>query len=472
MKEERQGIGMRFSGKDRMLRYISAAYEKEESGLLVLYGETGLGKTSLLHELTRRYDQAFYYQAVPASERQQAAFLCQELFPQADMPGFPTFEDVFRKYAFEAKTKQLLLIDEFDHIMRAGDQFLEELKKLVNGSYTEQKFLIVLCSSNLGFVANSMGKKMGPAAFMIKGLLKMKEYTYEDIRTLCPGEDGKQTFYRYALMGGRPAAIRTSLQFDNVRDMICGMFLDRNGIFYDYGIRYICENLREPNIYATILYMIASGYTKLNDLYRHTGFSRAKISVYLKNLIELDLVEKVYSYGAEARDDSRKGVYRVSNPMIQFWFRFVYAHRNHLEFMDKEAFYHEYIEAGLDDYLEFYYAKVISQLLNEGMIKSVPRTKRCEEWIGKSGDVPVIAIPEEKSHEKEPFVVFTKRAGDVTMQDLEWYGFCVRKAGITCSRIYVFTENVTSSVPESGVPQLQQPVPVRIQSLFENIVEQ
>lgn len=183
-----------------MLQYISAAYEKEESGLLVLYGETGLGKTSLLQEVMKRYDQAFYYQAVPASERQQAAFLCHEMFPQSEMPAYPTFEEVIRKYAFEAKSKQILLIDEFDHMMRAGDRFLEELKKLVRGAYTEQHFLIVLCSSNLGFVANSMGKKMGQAAFMIKGLLKMKEYTYEDIRSLCQNEGKEQV-----CTDGRPA---------------------------------------------------------------------------------------------------------------------------------------------------------------------------------------------------------------------------------------------------------------------------
>lgn len=460
-----------------MLQYISAAYEKEESGLLVLYGETGLGKTSLLQEVMKRYDQAFYYQAVPASERQQAAFLCHEMFPQSEMPAYPTFEEVIRKYAFEAKSKQILLIDEFDHMMRAGDRFLEELKKLVRGAYTEQHFLIVLCSSNLGFVANSMGKKMGQAAFMIKGLLKMKEYTYEDIRSLCQNEGKERTFYRYALMGGRPAAIKTSLKYDTVKEMVCEMYLDPEGMFYDYGIRYICENLREPNIYATILYLIANGHTKLNELHQYTGFSRAKISVYLKNLIELDLVEKVYSYGAAARDDSRKGIYRVSNPMIQFWFRFVYEYRSHLEFMDKEAFYQEYIESGLDDYLEPYYAKVAAQLLNGGMIKNMPHTLKCEEWIGKSGDVPVIAIPDQTGsdgkaaiQEAAPFVVFTKRNAGITGQDLEWYHFCVRRAGISAKSIYVLSEKVNESVADCDTAeQLPQ---IQIRSLFENIVEQ
>ena len=63
---------------------------------------------------------------------------------------------------------------------------------------------------------------------------------------------------------------------------------------------------------------MARDCNKLNDIYRHTGFSRAKISVYLKNLMELDLAEKVYSYDTEGRSDTQKGIYRtLSKPFSQ-----------------------------------------------------------------------------------------------------------------------------------------------------------
>lgn len=468
---------MDFPGRNKMLRYISANYEKDGSGLLVLYGEAGLGKTSLLQEIMKRYEHAFYYQAVPASERQQAAFLCREMFPEAEMPAFPTFEELFRKYAFETKQKKIIMIDEFDHIMRSGEQFMDEVTKLVNNVYTEQHFLVILCSSNLGFIANSMGRKMGKAAFMIKGLLKMKEYSYSDIRRLCNQEKEELTFYRYALMGGRPAAIQTSLAYDSVREMVCEMYLDRNGMFYDYGIRYISENLREPNVYATILYMLANGYGKLNDLYRYTGFSRAKISVYLKNLIELDLVEKVYSYGATARDDSRKGMYRITNPMIHFWYRFIYEYRNRLEFMDKEAFYEQYIKEMLDDYLEYYYAKVAAQLLAEGLVDNMPEIVKCEEWVGKSGDIPVIAaMASNDSEQKETqglLIAFTKKSKKVMQEDLDWYRFCVRKAGLSCERLVIFTEG-GMELPGDALASnsKNEPKQIEIVSLFENILEQ
>ncbi len=467
---------MDFSGKNRMLRYIVSSYEKKGSGLLILYGEAGLGKTSLLIEILSKYEYAFYYQAVPASERQQAAFLCKAMFPEREFPARNlSYEEIFRTYAFETKQKRILMFDEFEHMIRGGDQFMEQITRLMNQDYTEQEFLVVLCSSSLGFIANSMGRRLGKAAAWIQGLLKMKEYSYSDIRSLCSKESPQVTFYRYAIMGGRPAAIMNSLSCHTLKEMILRMYLDREGIFYDYGIRYISDNLREPNVYATILYMIAQGHYKLNDLYHETGFSRAKISVYLKNLIELDLVEKVYSYGASPRDDSQKGIYRISNPIIHFWYRFVYAYRNRLEFMDPEQFYHSFIEAELDAYLEFYYGRIISQLLCENRIRGIVPVRKCEEWVGKSGNIPIIAFAKQEPEPKHTtagadsmLIAFTKHAGGpVTAQDLERYCFYIRKTGFSCRNMLIFSEKKADPSWDVKAGRMN----VRILSVFGNIVE-
>ena len=58
---------------------------------------------------------------------------------------------------------------------------------------------------------------------------------------------------------------------------------------------------------SSILAALAAGKYKLNDIYAQTGFSRAKISVYIKNLIELDVVEKVFSFDALESRGYRKG---------------------------------------------------------------------------------------------------------------------------------------------------------------------
>ena len=79
----------------------------------------------------------------------------------------------------------------------------------------------------------------------------------------------------------------------SVSENICKHVLASDGFFRNYGKNILPEELRELSVYNTILQALASGKKKLNDLYKLTGFDRAKISVYLKNLIDLKLVEKI-----------------------------------------------------------------------------------------------------------------------------------------------------------------------------------
>lgn len=69
---------------------------------------------------------------------------------------------------------------------------------------------------------------------------------------------------------------------------------------------YISIELRELSVYNTILAALASGNNKLNDLFLKTGFSRAKISVYMKNLMAFDVVEKVVSFDTGGWENTKR----------------------------------------------------------------------------------------------------------------------------------------------------------------------
>ena len=88
----------------------------------------------------------------------------------------------------------------------------------------------------------------------------------------------------------------------------------------------IAAELRELSVYETILYYIASGYDKLNELHLKTGYSRAKISVYMKNHGTFHIVEKETSFETGGWENTKKGVYRIKDNYVNFWFRFVYPH--------------------------------------------------------------------------------------------------------------------------------------------------
>ena len=109
----------------------------------------------------------------------------------------------------------------------------------------------------------------------------------------------------------------------------------------------LAEELREPAVYNTILCTMAAGNNKLNDMYHCTGFSRAKISVYLKNLMEIDLVEKT---GA--------GIYRIAKSHIRFYFYFIFPHLSFLESIAPAQFYELFVADAFQEFLRETYREI------------------------------------------------------------------------------------------------------------------
>lgn len=75
---------------------------------------------------------------------------------------------------------------------------------------------------------------------------------------------------------------------------------------YNKAENIIGASLRELSVYDTILACIAGGCDKLNDLYLKTGFSRAKISVYMKNLAASDIIEKAVSFETGGWENAKR----------------------------------------------------------------------------------------------------------------------------------------------------------------------
>ena len=198
------------------------------------------------------------------------------------------------------------------------------------------------------------------------------------------------------------------------------------------------EELRETGVYNTILASIAAGRRKLNDLYLHTEFSRAKISVYLKNLMELELVEKVFSYDTEGKANTQKGVYRISNHFVHFYFTYLYPNLSSLERMSAEEFYKEYIAPSLNIYVADYFSLFCKQHFERWnkQGKLPIKVERVGEWVGKFGTIDIVAQNEEV---RTILGICNWEKPVMRYDDYEWFLFCAEKAKLTADYIYLFS---------------------------------
>lgn len=424
-------------GRTVELNYLNTYYNREGSQIMVVYGEKNVGKTTLLKQFVK--DKPFYYyNARPASEREQRYQWGRELESSRKKLGkYPLFTDIFKMIADEDIGKKVIIIDEFQYIIKAGGSFMHELTDFIREKPQNSDVYVILISSSVGWVENSMITRIGTAAYELSGLLKVKELDFEIMMEYFRKFNFENGIAAYALLGGVPGLWKHFNGNADIKENICANILDRNKYLFYEGQRIVEEELRETSVYDTILASIAAGRHKLNDLYLHTGFSRAKISVYLKNLMELELVEKVFSYDTEGKANVQKGIYRIKNHFVHFYFTFIYPNLSSLEHMSSGDFYANYIEPYFKAYVSDYYKVVCMQYMKKwNELGKLPfHAEEFGEWVGKFGNIDVIAKGESGNiiglcNFENPFMKY---------EDYEWLLFCAEKARLKADYIYLFS---------------------------------
>lgn len=424
-------------GRTSELKYLNNYYDREGSQILIVYGQKYIGKTALVREFIKD-KQHCYYLARACSEREQTYQWGRQLAEDGyEIDSFPSFHDIFAKISRKSRGKKVLVIDEFQNIVKASEQFMQELVAFVHSQWNRDEVMVILCSSSIGWIENSMITRIGDAAYELSGFLKIRELAFEDIVQRFPNFRIEECVEAYAILGGFPGLWN---KFDDrltIQQNICRNILDTNCFLFEEGERMLTDQLREPGVYNTIMASIAAGRHKLNNLYLHTEFSRAKISVYLKNLIELELVEKVFSYDTAGKENVQKGIYRISHPFVDFYYTYMYPYLSSLQTMSVGEYYNRYIMPNFRKYVAGYFKEVCRQhLAGLNDRDRLPISLDVVgEWLGKEGDLDIIAQDEEG----RTLIGLCNWEKPMTYEDYENLLSYAKKAKINADYIYMYT---------------------------------
>lgn len=387
-------------GREKELTYLEEYFSKTGTQLLVVYGREGIGKTTLLKQFMEEKEN-FYYEAQCCSTRQQQFFCANQLNDMGySFTPYPEFTDVFHVLDQETGGKRILVIDEFHNMCKTDTLFFEQLYQFLTGEEKQKDWFVVLCSSSIGWVENTMISKLGALSRLLTGFYKIKELKFKDLQTFFPGFSKEDCIYTYSIFGGIPGLWECFNDNDSLKENIMNSILSSKSILYLYGQKYVEEELRETAVYNTILASLASGKRKLNELHIHTGFSRAKISVYLKNLMQLEIVEKVFSTDTEGRNHTQKGIYQIRHNFVHFYYKFIFGNQSYLDFLGKEQFYETFIKPSLRDFAAGCFIQVCKEFLEqENLLGRLPgKYTKAGQWIGKTGNIDLVLEDEEEGN--------------------------------------------------------------------------
>lgn len=375
------------------LKKIEQQYEKNGNQLVVLYGREGCDKEALIRIFCKG-KKFFYYRARKASAQEQCMQFGHEIEKQYTLSlSKYNYTEFFNRIRSGDASKLVVVIDEFQYIAKRDEEFLKAVLKLKAKKLYPGPVLIILSSSSVAWIEQELEQLLDDGMKKIDTMVKLDDLKFLDVVRSYPEYSVSDCVKAYGILGGVSSYINRWNSKKDIRSNICKHILSPNGFLFAEAERFIGSELRELAIYDTILAAIAAGHRKLNDLFNQTGFSRAKISVYMKNLAAFEVVEKVSSFETGGWENAQKGIYQIRSNYVNFWFRFIYPHLSDLYMMTPETFYDTYIEKELDDYMNRYFVQVCMEYLELlNMVEKLPiRIHKAGTWVGKTGNIDIIA---------------------------------------------------------------------------------
>ena len=428
------------SGKrDAEIKVLTEYMNRNGSQMLILYGERGVGKTTLLSEFTRDYEDVICFDCSIVSEREQLYLWGQKMSSVlGDLPDYPTFSDIFGALGrqTEYSGKRVIIFDEFQNISKVSEDFTDYLFTHLQTS--RRDVLIILCSSQVEWIENSMVKKFGLRAKNISGFLKVKELSFAEFVREFKQFTLQECVEGYAVFGGFPAIWNLIDKKLSLEENIIRNVCNPAGRLHGYGVQTVESQLRETSVYNTILCALAHGKYKLNDLYQHTGFSRAKISVYIKNLMELGILEKDFSVDTEGRENLQKGLYGIKNRYVDFTYQFLFSNEVELSKLGAEEFYRQRIRPDLKAYVQKTFAAICREYIeSENRKNALPfPVKSVGKWTGKVGNIDIVATDE---NGRTIIGLCNWEKPMMKYEDYEWLLFCAKQAKLQVEYVYLIS---------------------------------
>lgn len=417
---------------------LEELYGQAGSRLIVLYGRRDCRKEELLKNFVQDKEY-FYYRCRQASAEEQIRMMGEEISRRYEVPlQKKTYDSYFSRIAGSDSGKPVVIIDEAQYVMKKDAEFIKSIVRLRMKRLGPGPVFIVLASSSIVWVEQDMKELMKEDVKRIDSYMKIEDLDFLEVVRTFPQLPVNECVRIYGALGGVQGYMELWNPQVSFQDNICRLALAEDGPLFDAAQSLISAELRELSVYNTILSAIARGQNKLNELFLSTGYSRAKISVYMKNLSHFDIVEKAVSFETGGWENVKKGVYQIRDTFVNFWFKFVFPHLSDLYLMKPALFYERYIERELDGYMNRYFRNVCMEYLM--LLGREGRTPfpihKMGTWIGKSGNLDIIA----QSADRQNIVGFCNwDKPQMTMKMYEAMAVHLSQAKITPEHFFLFS---------------------------------
>jgi AAA+ ATPase superfamily predicted ATPase len=317
--------------------------------MVVIFGRRRLGKTELVRESLGDRDDTVVFQATETTRQIQL-----DSFVDVAAAAFPGIDRIERDWesllGYLADQDAVIVLDEFPYLIDADESLPSVIQRLWDQELRDTGVTLVLVGSSISMMEEATLLGNSPLYGRFTEKIDLRQLDFAAAREFFPESyTPEQLLLAWGVFGGTPYYLDGVELDDDLGTVIQQTLLSRQGFLHDEPEYVLRTELTEPNRYFAILKAIAAGNTTANEIAQRVGIESKQISTYTQKLERLRLVEREVPV-TEERTKSRRGRYRILDPLFRFWFRFVYGNEDRYERLGGDA-YETVIEPELADFV-------------------------------------------------------------------------------------------------------------------------
>ena len=369
---------MKFVDRKTETARLTGLLSASSPSFIIVRGRRRIGKSALIGLALSASDIYFEADRTDAVEQmRQLANVIDVRFPGFADAVYKDWRALLTALNHRVTDRITLCLDEFPYLVEHAPALPSVIQGLLDSGTL--KYHLILCGSSQTMMYDLTHDEQSPlygrgdADFNTRPIRLPYLQEALDLDAVGAVED-------YAVWGGVPRYWKLREAAGSLREAIDTHVFSTMGILYEEPQRLFRDDIRDTVKVSTIMSIVGSGVHRLSEIASRCSEPATNLSRPLAKLVDLGYLEKDTPFG-ESPKSSKKSLYRIADPFLSFYYRFVQPNRSFIE-MERRAPIEQSMEKGFSSHVGYWWERLCREAVSGNTIDGITygETRR---WWGK-----------------------------------------------------------------------------------------
>jgi len=371
---------MKFVDREKELTRLSELLNSDRPAFVIVRGRRRIGKSALLAKILKESD--IYFEADrtdPANQMAGLSRMVAQVFPGFDDAVYKDWKALLTALNRRITEKITVCLDEFPYLVEGTPSLPSVVQALVDSGREPLKYNLILCGSSQQMMYNLTHDESSPlfgrtdADFALKAI--PVRYLQEALDL-----DARETVENYAVWGGVPRYWKLRESSGTLQKAIDEHVLSDMGALYEEPVRLFRDDMKDTVKSSTLMSVIGGGVNRLSEIASRLGEPATNLSRPLARLIDLGYLERDIPFGESTRS-SRKSLYRIADPFLSFYNRFVAPNKSFIA-LGRTIPLKTKLESEMPGHIGYWWEHICREAVSGNVIEGICYGE-CRRWWGK-----------------------------------------------------------------------------------------